>query len=1747
MTKTITSFRICFCVAVLLLSHLSVRAQHSAKMPTLQEMAEGINKGRRYNVKKVVQANDATKFTSKYDNPQLRQKFDFDRLKDPATGAIPEGIREKELEYILSPVSHLQDEVLSQRRRGGAGNIKTAIGDPVTMFTNRGPFNVGGRTRALAIDINNENRILAGAASGGIWLSTNQGVTWQRVSPLDQNPSMTSIVQDKRAGFQNIWYCSTGETTGASQGSRNGSSRFMGNGIYKSTDNGDSWALLPATVYNTPQNNSSAEPFELTAAMDIDPVSGDLYVATYRGLYRTQDGGSTFELVLGIENLGFFGQLDVHISNDRIFYAVIPRNVISVAGPGNAGIYRSATGNSGEWIRITPPEFPATHGRTVVRTAPSNGDILYVLSDGTNSAPVGHDFWKYTYLSGDGSGAGGTWEDRSANLPGFGGSVGDFNTQGGYDQHVRVHPADENMVFIGGTNLYRSTDGFATAGNTTWIAGYNTTNDVSLYPNHHPDQHSMVFFPSNPNKVITGHDGGLSLTQNITTNFPDNPVTWTSLNNGYLTTQVYALSAGPGNLVMAGFQDNSTWSTTSSTSTTTWIDQFGGDGCATAVNKTGTLRYVSAQQGVVYRIAYTDANDNTPNAYTHISPIVTGLFVTQYELDPNDDKLMYYIGTNTIWRANDVTEATTSAGWNNLNNTTSTQQLSAIGISTIPANIVYTGNTTGQIFRIDNANTGNPAYIDISAGKGLPAGNVSCLAVDPANAMRVIVIFSNYNIRSMWLTENGGTTWTDIGGNLEQNSDGTGNGPSVRWLTFVGNNSVYLAGTSTGLYSTKTLNGTSTVWSQVDPSVLGVSIVEQIRAREDGLVVVGTHGNGLFSAQYEISMLPVVVNESVANVSVLQDAAPVVIPIGNVFRSTAGVPLPITVSVDNNTNTGLVDASISGGDLTLTFTAGSSGTALITLKGADTNAQFASFTFSAEVNPVITTFPFVTDFPTGTLPFGYKVSGNLDWLVNSGGTPTAATGPAGDNTQPDGSGFYLFTETSGARASATGDFLLPVTDISSLTSPGLSFFYHMHGATTGSLEVYIKNTGTGTSTRVLQLVGEQQLNEADPYQEIFISLASYVPVGKIQIFFRGVRGSTETSSTGDIAIDDIVVSEGLSDDIGIQSVTVKNLIAQDAQEEVSIEIANVGTLPQSDFDVSYLAEGGSTVTETYSGTLGVGETTSFTFATKFSRSIRGAFQITASTLLTTDGNAANNTGTATSMILPAANLPYEESFETTDGGWTAGGTGSSWELGVPAKNFINAASSGIRAWVTNLAGDYPINEQSFVLSPVFSVSGLNEIDIHLDLKYMIEEGWDGAALQASTDVGTTWTNVGVLGDPENWYNYNLLNATGSPVLNFDGGNGDAWSGTSSGYLTASNTILGLAGKSTLLLRVVFASDEFVNEEGIAFDNVVIGSKQNIMFGPLPAKVFGNPSFALSAAGGASGEPVVFASSDPSVATISGNTVTITGAGTTTITASQAGNAAYFPAQAVTQNLLVNKAPQTITFNEVATVTLGDPALTLEATSTSGLNIIFESMDDKITVSGNSATLVGAGKATVVAKQGGNENYTEATPVEQNFCVNPAKPTITVSDLIELTPKLASSASTGNQWYKDGVAISDAVNATYEITEGGSYTVEVTIDDCSSEPSDAHVLIITGEPGSVGNTAMSLYPNPVKTELMVSLAAFDRGRMDISIIDLSGKQVMKKNVRGGGEIRMNVHGLPASSYFVRAVQKIKTGQLKFVKE
>ena len=849
-----------------------------------------------------------------------RWAYEFNKLKNPFSGLIPEGIRELELQFSrkIARGDAFQKSILSQK-----GNNKS-----FSYWENRGPYNVGGRTRALAIDANDEQIILAGGVSGGLWRTTDGGQTWRKVTKKSQSPSITCIVQDPRPSKNHIWYYGSGERFGNSASATG--SLFTGTGVYKSVNGGRTWQLLNATNDNNP---FSASPFDLINSIAINPTNGDVYVGTFDGVHRSQDGGQSFEEVLAG---GFDNTTEVVITPSGRIYATIASD-----GDPNAGFFTSTDGDN--WENITPSGFVPVYGRTLIAFDPSNERRVFFF---TQNLSGGVPALLYRY---DENG----WTDLSVNLPSGLGNVGNINLQRGYNMLLKVHPTNPDLVFIGGTNLYRSTTGFTTkAGIGSWIGGYLpriNSNSFEIYTDHHPDQHEILFFSSNPDKVLSANDGGVFITEDITAeNTGREPVDWISLNNGYLTTQPYDVSFDPSagsDDLLAGFQDNGTWFTSSTDQRVPWVKEFGGDGGFSAIADGGKTRYVSSQRGNIYR--YNLDEEGMLISETRVTPARASdfAFITPFILDPNNDNIMYLPAGDRIWRNNNLDElpigsdALTTVNWVELSNTVSSTSITALDISTYPvANRLYYGTSEGQVFRMDQANLDNQTVLDISTDKGLPPGFVNDINVDPSDANRVIVTFSNYGIQSLFLTSDGGETWTNISGNLEENQDGTGNGPSVRSTAFFGSSQKYgglfqpvFVATSTGLYYTFKLQGEKTKW-RLENFVIGNAVTDEVKTRKDGFVALAVHGNGLFSARFPLlSPLPELrlsVASQLDDYSTFVNSTDTLIDISDLFVQSDSLPIDITVT---NTNPDLVTATIEGNMLAIVYTPNSFGNVTIGL------------------------------------------------------------------------------------------------------------------------------------------------------------------------------------------------------------------------------------------------------------------------------------------------------------------------------------------------------------------------------------------------------------------------------------------------------------------------------------------------------------------------------------------------------------------------------------------------------------------------------------------------------------------------------------------------------------------------------------------------------------------------------------------------------------------------------------------------
>ncbi|NDC40366.1 MAG: flagellar basal body rod modification protein, partial [Chitinophagia bacterium] len=214
-----------------------------------------------------------------------RAQYEWMQMRDPATGKIPAHIRDREIAFAAT----LPFENASTFAMGRT----TAL-----SWVSRGPWNVGGRTRAFGIDITNSNIYIAGSCSGGMWRSTDAGATWTNTNPNTTCQSVTCLAQDTRSGHTSTWYYGSGEAYGASAGATG--AYYYGNGIYKSTDNGLTWTLLTATGGTNLSNYDSWGEMVWNVVVDASNASQDVvYAAAIGGIYRSTDGGTSWTRVLG--------------------------------------------------------------------------------------------------------------------------------------------------------------------------------------------------------------------------------------------------------------------------------------------------------------------------------------------------------------------------------------------------------------------------------------------------------------------------------------------------------------------------------------------------------------------------------------------------------------------------------------------------------------------------------------------------------------------------------------------------------------------------------------------------------------------------------------------------------------------------------------------------------------------------------------------------------------------------------------------------------------------------------------------------------------------------------------------------------------------------------------------------------------------------------------------------------------------------------------------------------------------------------------------------------------------------------------------------------------------------------------------------------------------------------------------------------------------------------------------------------
>ena len=627
--------------------------------------------------------------------------------------------------------------------------------------------------------------------------------TWQPVDDFFASLAIQRLVYDPNE-TKTMYFC-TGEGWFNADAAR-------GAGVWKSLDGGESWNQLAST------GNDS---FWYCHDMLVHPVTSDVYVCTRTaGVLRSKDGGKTWDAVLNA-NLGSSsnGVTDIDITADKEL-------VVCIGNRTTDGIYFSETGDVNDWEKRMNGMSTA-NWRIVISTAPSNSNVMYAIP--TSSIRSDSSRIHGVYRTQD---KGLNWTLTS--LPG-----GDRNLakkQGWYDLIVKVSPNDEDVVLVGGLNVFRTTNG-----GDTWQQMFEGSRRVKSDLQYaHVDQHEVLF--KSADTVLLGNDGGIYRCDNI---LADTPYFY-SINKNYNVTQFYAcdIDAESGSsFIIGGTQDNGSLGAQSDQIAEyrqlSWAD---GSYC-NIDHEDGEIFYTTTQYRRLYRnnhgVIDTLTNDNIVNNNT--------LFINPIEMDPNDPELLYQLTNRGLWRLKNARSAVADDWEKACRNFGS---FSAIGISKSSQNTVFLGRTTGGvIYRIDDANTSPDNFLPINCDPSgfLPDAYCRSIYVDPENVNHVLVTYSNYGVESVWETNDimsGNPTWVSHEGDLPD--------IPIRWgLLHPENKKVCYLGTEAGVFMTTELSGTSTKWVSINTGLANLK-VNMLRLRANDLTLLAaTHGRGLYTGKIQ--------------------------------------------------------------------------------------------------------------------------------------------------------------------------------------------------------------------------------------------------------------------------------------------------------------------------------------------------------------------------------------------------------------------------------------------------------------------------------------------------------------------------------------------------------------------------------------------------------------------------------------------------------------------------------------------------------------------------------------------------------------------------------------------------------------------------------------------------------------------------------------------------------------------------------
>jgi photosystem II stability/assembly factor-like uncharacterized protein len=692
---------------------------------------------------------------------------------------------------------------------GGLMPSRAGLGPgPAGGWLSLGPGNIGGRTRSIVVHPTNAKVLWAGSVGGGVWRTGDGGQSWEPVDDFMANLAVTSLVMDPTD--PDVIYAGTGEGFSNLDALR-------GAGIFRTTD-GLHWQQIPSTA---------GASFQAVNRLAISRDGKVLLAGTRAGLFRSPD----------TSRLTWTRALADEIADVKFDPSDSSK---AVAGSLRGGDAYYSTDGGQSWRAATHAQ--PWSGRVELAFALKDPSRVYASVDVASGQ-----IWRSVN-------GGRSYTRRKGLAEGY--PVPYLGDQGWYDNVIWAgDPTDDQLVVVGGVDLWRSTDG----GNTlidisTWWAA-----PGSAHADHHCVVADAGYNGGGNRRVYFGNDGGVFKTDDVRAvgGDPQPPRVkgWKELVNTYGVTQFYA---GAGNaetgVIIGGTQDNGTLRFTGAGGSEGWTEMFGGDGGWCAADPTDpnvfygeyvflnihrsldggeSAEFISGQFWDGVEWTWKPVPYRIPDAKNQHA-----LFIAAFVLDPNAPNRLL-AGGLSLWLTDDAKRPntdTTGPSWSAIKPSAGSL-ISALAVAKGDSDVVWVGHDDGQVFKTTNGTSSSPVWqkVDHTGLRPLPVNRYCTgITIDGSDHDSVYATFGGYTAGNVWKTADGGATWSNLGQALPA-------APARALAIHPDNSALVYVGTEVGVFASE--DGGAT-WSPTNEGPTNCSVDDLFWM--DRTLVCVTHGRGMF-------------------------------------------------------------------------------------------------------------------------------------------------------------------------------------------------------------------------------------------------------------------------------------------------------------------------------------------------------------------------------------------------------------------------------------------------------------------------------------------------------------------------------------------------------------------------------------------------------------------------------------------------------------------------------------------------------------------------------------------------------------------------------------------------------------------------------------------------------------------------------------------------------------------------------------